>query len=58
MEFWKLPINGSGEIVIHGKFSEDGNSPGIIGPKRLIVGKAGSVIGAVATTAGIDPIRF
>jgi uncharacterized protein YjbI with pentapeptide repeats len=40
-------ITGSGEIVIHGRFSEDGNSPGIVGPKRLIVGKNGSVIGAI-----------
>jgi uncharacterized protein YjbI with pentapeptide repeats len=51
-------ISGSGEIVVHGQFSEDGNSPGIIGPKRLLVGKAGSVTGAVQQPPELTQFGF
>jgi hypothetical protein len=39
-------ITGAGEITIHGKFFER-ESPGIIGPRRLVVSSRGSVVGAV-----------
>ena len=40
-------IQGAGEIVVEGRVDENGKSRSIVGPKRLIVGKAGAVIGAI-----------
>lgn len=40
-------VKGAGEIVVHGSFSEGANGPGIVGPKRLVVGKQGFVSGSV-----------
>jgi len=40
-------VVGYGEIVIHGEFKENGKGPGFVGPKRLVVGKSGSVIATV-----------
>jgi hypothetical protein len=40
-------VVGFGEIVIHGEFRENGKGPGIVGPKRLVVGKSGVVSGSV-----------
>ena len=51
-------IIGAGEIVIHGKFLENGASPGIVGPKRLIVGKAGTVVAALQQPASLTQFGF
>ncbi|MBL8152273.1 MAG: pentapeptide repeat-containing protein, partial [Blastocatellia bacterium] len=51
-------ITGSGEIVVYGRFSENGSSPGIIGPKVLIVGKTGSVSGAVLQPSELTQFAF
>jgi uncharacterized protein YjbI with pentapeptide repeats len=40
-------VVGFGEIVINGEFKENGKGPGIVGPKRLIVGKEGVFSGSV-----------
>ncbi len=39
-------ITGGGNITIHGQFFE-GSSPGIVGPKKLVVSSHGSVVGVV-----------
>jgi uncharacterized protein YjbI with pentapeptide repeats len=39
-------VTGAGRIVIHGKFFE-GESPGIVGPRELMVSSAGALIASV-----------
>jgi hypothetical protein len=39
-------ITGGGNITIHGQFFEK-QSPGIVGPRRLVVSSCGSLVGAV-----------
>ena len=39
-------ITGGGNITIHGQFFE-GASPGIVGPKQLVVSQHGAVVGVV-----------
>jgi hypothetical protein len=51
-------INGSGEIVILGEFSENGSGPGLKGIKRLIVGKNGYVSGTVEQPAESTQFGF
>jgi len=40
-------VVGEGEIIIHGKFYENGISPGIVGPSRMFVSRTGTVISEV-----------
>jgi len=40
-------VVGFGEIVIHGEFRENGKKPGLVGTKRLIVCKEGTVSGSL-----------
>ena len=51
-------ISGGGEIVIEGSVSENGTSPSILGPKRLIVGKAGALMAAVKQGAKSTEFGF
>ncbi len=51
-------VVGEGEIVIHGKFYENGSSPGIVGPSRLFVGKTGTVIAEVRQPATLTQFAF
>ena len=51
-------IVGGGEIVVHGKFYENGVSPGIRDPSRLIVGKTGVVSGAVQQPLSLTQFAF
>jgi len=51
-------IIGGGEIVVHGKFYENGVSPGIRDPSRLIVGKTGVVSGAVQQPLSLTQFAF
>jgi len=51
-------IAGSGEIIIHGCFSENGSSPSIVGTKRLIVGKNGSVFGTLQQPPELTEFGF
>jgi hypothetical protein len=51
-------IRGAGEIVVHGSFEENGQSPGIVGPRRLIVGKDGYVSGAVQQATDLTQFAF
>jgi hypothetical protein len=48
-------IRGGGNITIHGEFYER-QSPGIVGPRTLIVSSKGALVGAVQQTA--EPTRF
>ncbi len=52
-------ITGGGNITIHGQFFE-GTSPGIVGPKQLVVSSSGAVVGVVqqppeSTHFGFEP---
>jgi uncharacterized protein YjbI with pentapeptide repeats len=51
-------IVGAGEVVINGEFKENGNGPGIVGPKRLIVGKSGAVSGSVQQPPELTEFGF
>jgi Pentapeptide repeats (8 copies) len=51
-------IIGEGEIVIHGKFYENGVSPGILGPSRLFVGKEGTVMAVVQQPVTLTQFGF
>ena len=44
-------ISGSGEILVFGTFTENGTSPGIVGPTQFVVGKTGSVSGTIKQPA-------
>jgi hypothetical protein len=44
-------ISGDGNITVHGKFFER-ESPGIVGPKRLIVSSGAALVSAVQQTEG------
>ena len=48
-------IIGRGSIVVHGRFFER-SSPGIVGPKSLVVSTGGAVVGSVEQTA--EPTAF
>jgi hypothetical protein len=51
-------IIGEGDIVIHGKFYENGVSPGIVGPSRLFVGKEGTVMAVVQQPVTLTQFGF
>jgi uncharacterized protein YjbI with pentapeptide repeats len=51
-------VVGEGEIVIHGKFYENGFSPGIVGPGRMFVGKTGTVISEVRQRPTLTQFAF
>ena len=51
-------ITGGGEIVVHGSFNEKTITPGMVGPKRLIVGKDGSVTGSVKQPPELTQFAF
>jgi uncharacterized protein YjbI with pentapeptide repeats len=51
-------INGSGEIVVLGEFTENGGAPGLKGIKRLIVGKNGFVSGTLQQPAEMTQFGF
>ena len=51
-------VVGEGEIVIHGRFYENGSSPGIVGPSRLFVGKTGTVIAEIRQPATLTQFAF
>jgi uncharacterized protein YjbI with pentapeptide repeats len=51
-------IIGGGEIVVHGKFYQNGVSPGIKDPSRLIVGKTGVVSGVVKQPLSLTQFSF
>jgi uncharacterized protein YjbI with pentapeptide repeats len=51
-------IIGGGEIVVHGKFYQNGASPGIKDPSRLIVGKTGVVSGVVQQPLSLTQFSF
>ena len=51
-------IIGGGEIVVHGQFYENGVSPGIQDPSRLIVGKTGVVSGVVQQPLSLTQFGF
>lgn len=51
-------ITGAGEVVIHGTFIENGSSPGIVGPRRFIVGKDGKVAGTVKQAPELTVFAF
>ncbi len=51
-------IEGAGEIVVHGSFTETGGSPGIVGPKSLVVGKSGVVSGTVKQAPQLTQFGF
>jgi len=44
-------IVGAGQVVVHGSFTEKGDSPGIVGPMSVVVGKTGIVSGTVKQAA-------
>jgi uncharacterized protein YjbI with pentapeptide repeats len=48
-------IVGRGSIVVHGRFFER-SSPGIVGPKSLVVSTGGAVVGSIEQT--IEPTAF
>jgi uncharacterized protein YjbI with pentapeptide repeats len=50
-------ISGGGNITIHGQFFER-KSPGIVGPKQLIVSASGSLVGAVQQPEGSTRFAF
>lgn len=51
-------VIGEGEIVIHGKFYENGTSPGIVGPSGLFVGKTGTIMGMVQQSSALTHFAF
>ena len=51
-------ILGAGEVVVHGSFTETGNSPGIVGPKSFTVGKDGYVSGSVKQAPQLTRFGF
>ncbi|HEX6730901.1 MAG TPA: pentapeptide repeat-containing protein, partial [Pyrinomonadaceae bacterium] len=51
-------IVGFGEIDIAGEFRENGKSPGIVGPKRIIVRKDGVVSGSVQQPPTMTEFAF
>jgi uncharacterized protein YjbI with pentapeptide repeats len=51
-------IMGSGDIVISGKFHENGATPGIVGPRRLQVRKTGTVVTAVQQALTLTDFGF
>jgi hypothetical protein len=51
-------IIGGGEIVVLGTFYENGVSPGIRDPSRLIVGKTGVVSGVVQQPLSLTQFAF
>jgi hypothetical protein len=50
-------ISGAGDITIHGKFFER-ESPGIVGPRRLVVSSRGAVQGAVEQSSESTAFSF
>ncbi|MGC4092590.1 MAG: pentapeptide repeat-containing protein [Polyangiaceae bacterium] len=53
----KCRIQGGGNITVLGQFFER-ESPGIIGPKRLVVTNSGAVVGSVEQAAGSTEFAF
>ncbi|MGH9429011.1 MAG: pentapeptide repeat-containing protein, partial [Terriglobia bacterium] len=51
-------IIGSGDIMISGKFHENGVSPGIVGPRRLHVGQTGTVVAAIQQAVTLTEFGF
>jgi hypothetical protein len=51
-------IVGSGNIVMAGKFFEGGASPGIVGPRRLHVGRQGTVVATVLQASTLTDFGF
>jgi len=51
-------IVGFGEIEIEGEFRENGEGPGIVGPKRMIVRKDGVVTGSVQQPPTMTEFAF
>jgi uncharacterized protein YjbI with pentapeptide repeats len=51
-------IIGGGEIVVHGQFYENGVSPGMRDPSRLIVGRTGVVSGVVQQPLSLTEFSF
>jgi hypothetical protein len=51
-------IAGPGEIVVHGRIAQGNGSPSISGPKRLIVGKTGSVEGSIEQHPDLTQFAF
>ena len=51
-------IIGGGEIVVHGQFYENGVSPGMRDPSRLIVGRTGVVSGVVQQPLSLTQFSF
>ena len=51
-------IIGSGNIIISGKFHENGASPGIVSPRRLQVRKTGTVVTAVQQASPYTEFGF
>jgi hypothetical protein len=50
-------IEGAGNIIIHGRFLEE-KSPGIVGPKRLIVSSRGAIQATVHQPEGHTQFAF
>ena len=51
-------IDGPGEIVILGAFNQESDDPTIVGPRRLIVGKSGSVGGSLEQHKDLTQFGF